>query len=281
MRLSKSHSAPYIPLHDVLFSPSSHLSLRSPPVPYIGQGAQQGLEDAGVVASLLKIYCLNEEGKFDMTNFEKAMTLYQDIRIKRSSQILEFSKTLGKMQSDRARAKDDDAMMADNILKGEVLMYGTLPIMLPGAGHDYKEDVKVATEELDLPHVSEEAAIEALDLLLGFVPPRPPNPRTAAVSKKQLTFHLPEEYSLPEQRIQDLVDWIVEGLKVHLKRIVAHNANLAKRAALDERSVQQSWSSKGQPIIHEVAEIINFPDRKRDELVAEQDPNWVSLMLLR
>mmetsp|Transcript_4553 Transcript_4553/g.9522 ORF Transcript_4553/g.9522 Transcript_4553/m.9522 type:complete len:625 (-) Transcript_4553:548-2422(-) len=255
--------------HIVLVGDSAH-----PPVPYIGQGAQQGLEDAGVVASLLKVYCLNEEGKFDTTNFEKAMTMYQDIRIKRSSQILEFSKTLGKMQSDRARAKDDEAMMADNVLKGEVLMYGTLPIMLPGAGHDYKEDVKIATEELDLPHISEEAAIEALDLLLGFVPPRAPNPRS---SKKQLTFQLPEEFSLPEQRIQDLVDWLVEGLKVHLKRIVAHNENLAKKAALDERSVQQSWSRKGQPIIHEVAEIINFPDRKRDEILTEQDPNWVML----
>lgn len=259
----------------------------SPPVPYIGQGAQQGLEDAGVVASLLKIYCLNEDGKFDPTNFEKAMALYQEIRIKRSSQILDFSKTLGQMQSTRARAKDDEAMMADNVLKGEVLMYGTLPIMLPGAGHDYKDDVKNATEELDLPQISEEAAIEALDLLLGFVPPQAPNPQTgirspSTASKKKLTFHLPEEYSLPEQRIRDLVDWLVEGLKVHLKRIVAHNENLARQSeALDENSestIHKSWAADRQPNVQGVTKIIKFPDQKTDEiLVGEQDPNWVML----
>lgn len=253
-----------------------------PPVPYIGQGAQQGFEDAGVVASLLKIYCLDENGNFDPSNFEKAMTLYQDIRVQRSSQILDFSKSLGAMQSSRARPKDDESMMADNVLKGEVLMYGTLPIMLPGAQHNYKDDVRQATEEMDLPQVTEEAALEALEHLLGFVPPQPPNPQCGAVaspaSKKKLEFHLPESYSLPEKRIKDLVDWLVEGLKVHLKRIVAHNEAEARRAKPpDESMTRKSWTSKGQPIIGEVSEVIEIPKHSRDEIMADQDANWVML----
>ena len=47
-------------------------------------------------------------------------------------------------------------------------MYGTLPIMMPGAGHDYKEDVRRVTEEKQLPKIAEGETIEALDYLLGL-----------------------------------------------------------------------------------------------------------------
>ena len=253
-----------------------------PPVPYIGQGAQQGLEDAGVVASLLKIYCLDKHGNFDTANFVKAMTLYQDIRIRRSAQILDFSKSLGFMQSTRAH-KDSKALLADNVLKGEVLMYGTLPIMLPGAGHDYKDDVKQATENMELPEVSREAAIEALEQLLGFVPPQRPNPQSGGGSspvlkKKKMEFLLPESFSLPEQRIQNLIEWLVEGLKVHLKRIVAYNkASHYNGTAVDENSVRKSWTAKGKPILEELSETLDIPEHTRDEILAAHDPNWVML----
>lgn len=102
-----------------------------PPVPYVGQGAQQGLEDAGVAVALLKMYCMTD-GKFDPTNFSEAMALYQQIRTKRSSQILEISKRLGEMQASRSGVGKDNQ---DEVLKGEVLMYGTLPVMSTGADH--------------------------------------------------------------------------------------------------------------------------------------------------
>ena len=259
-----------------------------PPVPYVGQGAQQGLEDAGVVASLLKIYCTHpDDGSFDPTHFTKAMQLYQDIRQKRSTQIQEFSESLGRMQASRSRsAHDQERIMADHVLKGEVLMYGTLPIMLPGAEHDYKEDVQQATEDLHLPEISKEATLEALEQLLGFVPPShqstSSNPQSDEISsrvkEKRMDFHLPEEYSLKEERVRDLADWLTEGLKVHLKRIVAHNEAMAAAPVVSHEIV----TSKGETILEDVSQILQVRDHihRSDSGVsstAEVDPNWVRL----
>ena len=106
------------------------------------------MEDAGVAVSLLKIYCLNDNGEFDPSGFEQAMEIYQEIRIQRSSHILNFSKSLGQVQAGRANSASAEAMRMDNVLKGEVLMYGTLPIMFPGATHDYKDDIKRVREKI-------------------------------------------------------------------------------------------------------------------------------------
>lgn len=50
-------------------------------------------------------------------------------------------------------------------------MYGTLPIMLPGADHDYKDDIRRATEEHNIPTVTIEEAEFALDVLFGAKQP--------------------------------------------------------------------------------------------------------------
>jgi hypothetical protein len=81
------------------------------------------------------------------------MKHYQDIHIKRSSQILDFSKSLGNMQASRA-GKNEQVRAFEDMLKGEVLMYGTLLIMMPGADHDYKEDIRRATEKREVPTVT-------------------------------------------------------------------------------------------------------------------------------
>jgi hypothetical protein len=264
--------------------------------PYIGQGAQQGLEDAGVVASLLKIYCVSDDdGSFDTTYFTKAMKLYQDIRQKRSLQILEFSKSLGLLQADRSTVNyDDQAQMADHVLKGEVLMYGTLPIMMPGAVHDYKEDVQQAFTTLDLPEISQEATLEALDQLLGFIPPHGPNPQQSdnispRVKKKKMEFHLPESYSLPEDRLRDLSDWLAEGMKVHLKRIVAHRQAQEAAAPLVAAESHEIKTNKGQNVLQDVSEILQvrahtslLPLQSNNETssssnLVEVDVNWVRL----
>jgi hypothetical protein len=98
------------------------------------------------------------------------MKHYQDIRIKRSSQILNFSKSLGSMQADRS-GKNQQVKVFEDMIKGEVLMYGTLPIMMPGADHDYKEDIRRATEGREVPTVTAEEAQEALDSMFGLNQP--------------------------------------------------------------------------------------------------------------
>ena len=254
-----------------------------------GQGAQQGMEDAGVAVALLKVFCLDKDKKFDPTNFEKAMKLYQDVRIKRSSQILNFSKSLGKMQSNRATHASDEANIADNILKGEVLMYGTLPVMMPGAGHDYKDDVKRATQETKMLEVSSEEAIEALGYILGFEEkPAPATAKSIVVRPQELVSRrsssnpevsLTNAYKIQSERIDALVDWLVEGLKVHLKRIVAHNENIKNSQPLltHEDEILGEWSDNRSTIVDEVSEAIHIPEADREHILQEQDPNWVIL----
>ena len=138
-----------------------------PPVPYIGQGAQQGMEDVGVCVTLLKHFCDKDSDsqELDLTNFDKAMKLYETIRVKRSSEILKFSKDLGGLQAARAGTSTEiDDMELQ--MKGEILMYGTLPIMFPGADHDYKQDTDVAIEdEQGREPISPEEAMAAYEAL--------------------------------------------------------------------------------------------------------------------
>jgi 2-polyprenyl-6-methoxyphenol hydroxylase-like FAD-dependent oxidoreductase len=113
-----------------------------PPVPYIGQGAMMAIEDAGTIGLLLKHYCCSSSNKenavdFSMDNFTKAMHHYQQIRRPRTHAILGSSHTLGKTQQKRAENKLYNFMREINI-KFQVLIHGTLPIMLPGATYDYK-----------------------------------------------------------------------------------------------------------------------------------------------
>ena len=74
-----------------------------PPVPYIGQGAQQGMEDAGTLALLLKKFCLNDQGKLDLANLDYAVNLYESMRIPRVTEILDNCHSYGNMQLKRAQ----------------------------------------------------------------------------------------------------------------------------------------------------------------------------------
>jgi 2-polyprenyl-6-methoxyphenol hydroxylase-like FAD-dependent oxidoreductase len=51
-----------------------------PPVPYTGQGAQMGLEDAGCLALLIQKLCLDTYGSFRVDKFSEAMQIYEDLR---------------------------------------------------------------------------------------------------------------------------------------------------------------------------------------------------------
>jgi hypothetical protein len=92
----------------------------------------------------MKHHCYDDStGELDLELFEQAMQEYQSIRIKRSAEILNFSKKLGGLQASRAGVSTQVEDI-EHLLKGEVLMYGTLSVMLPGADHDYKRDIEDA-----------------------------------------------------------------------------------------------------------------------------------------
>mmetsp|Transcript_10544 Transcript_10544/g.20168 ORF Transcript_10544/g.20168 Transcript_10544/m.20168 type:complete len:624 (-) Transcript_10544:90-1961(-) len=232
-----------------------------PPVPFVGQGAQQGMEDAGVAVSLLKIYCLNNEGHFDPTNFEKAMTMYQEIRMQRSSQILQFSKSLGKRQSSLPKTN-----LTENVLKGEVLMYGTLPVMWPGATHDYKNDVRRVTEQVDLPPVNEEVAVEALRHHLGFEPPM----ASPVAWNVKPTDYVPVDYTSSKERNDGLVHWLVDGLSVHLKRLVTRKSTHEDTfTEADEARIYEHWKNSGTIVVDEVKQIVDIP--QNETVIVELD----------
>jgi hypothetical protein len=134
-----------------IFSSTGH-----PPVPYIGQGAQMGIEDAGTIVQLLKHFCL-KDGHLIFDKFDKACEIYEKLRIPRTSEILDLSKELGRMQDKRASKAGSHE--ADLLIQGEVLMNGTLPTMFNGATFDYKDDIKFEMDALyrvELAHEFEE-----------------------------------------------------------------------------------------------------------------------------
>lgn len=156
----------------VLVSDACH-----PPTPYLGQGAQMGLEDAGTLALLLKEFCVRSSDKaafseisngrtpvqptMDFTEIDKALALYDRIRRPRTTEILGNSKLWGLQQQKRA-ANQRYSQMREETIKREIFYHETLPMLLPAVRHDYVEDVNKAI--LDL--AAQERAVKASEMLL-------------------------------------------------------------------------------------------------------------------
>ncbi len=114
-----------------------------PPVPYVGQGAQMGIEDAGTLVLLIKALCWKEEtGKLDFSKFGRATEIYERLRIPRTSSILDCSKNYGSIQE--RRSQRETGTFEDLLIQGEVMMDDTVAEMLPGATFNYAEDVRRA-----------------------------------------------------------------------------------------------------------------------------------------
>lgn len=114
-----------------------------PPVPYIGQGAMMAMEDVGVLSLMLQHFCCaGGFGPFDPTadNLTKATELYQAMRIPRTRHVLGSSHTLGKTQQQRANSWLYN-VQREWTIRLQVALYGTLPIMKPGAMYDFANDV--------------------------------------------------------------------------------------------------------------------------------------------
>ena len=113
-----------------------------PPVPYIGQGAMQAMEDVGVLALCLKRFCC-EHGTFDPTDaaLAAAAEVYQKIRVPRATRVLASSHVLGASQQRRAESWSYN-LRREWSIRLQCLLHGTLPIMKPGVAYDYAADVR-------------------------------------------------------------------------------------------------------------------------------------------
>lgn len=112
-----------------------------PPVPFIGQGAQQGLEDAGTLALLLRALCCKTKGKLDFQHLNQALKLYEQVRIPRANELLDLSKFTGGQRKKRAH-NAKYAEVQEEIMQRQVFFHETNPNMLPGATHDYRKAVE-------------------------------------------------------------------------------------------------------------------------------------------
>eukprot|EP00526_Cylindrotheca_closterium_P028938 CAMPEP_0113642134 /NCGR_PEP_ID=MMETSP0017_2-20120614/22134_1 /TAXON_ID=2856 /ORGANISM="Cylindrotheca closterium" /LENGTH=473 /DNA_ID=CAMNT_0000553541 /DNA_START=150 /DNA_END=1571 /DNA_ORIENTATION=- /assembly_acc=CAM_ASM_000147 len=129
-----------------------------PPVPYLGQGAQQGLEDAGTLALLLKHLCLvknaNGNHAIVMSKLQSALKLYDEMRVPRTQDMLTRSEAWGKHQQKRAENENFNRTK-EKLIQRDVFFHETMPVLLPGVQHDYKEEVLKALPSL-LPVAEEE-----------------------------------------------------------------------------------------------------------------------------
>jgi salicylate hydroxylase len=123
-----------------------------PPVPYIGQGAQMAMEDAGTLSLLLGHFCpMDGDGDatiIDLSKFQDAMDVYEKLRVPRTKAVLGSSVQLGKTQQKRADSMLYNAWREFSI-KAQVWAYGTLPVMRPGAAFNYHAKVEEALKELE------------------------------------------------------------------------------------------------------------------------------------
>ena len=111
------------------------------------------MEDAGTLSVLLGHFCpMNDStpddndattASLDLTQFSKAMSVYESLRVSRTKAVLGSSVALGKTQQKRAESKLYNAWRELSI-KTQVWAYGTLPVMRPGAAFDYMAAVEQA-----------------------------------------------------------------------------------------------------------------------------------------
>ena len=125
-----------------------------PQIPYIGQGAQQGIEDAGVIIMLLKSLCVDGKGNFGLTNFGPAMGIYEKMRLPRTADILNNAKIQGRMQQKRAESAIYNRCK-EELIKRDIFFHETMPVMFPCARYDYKAAVENVLNEKVLLSVPE------------------------------------------------------------------------------------------------------------------------------
>jgi salicylate hydroxylase len=124
-----------------------------PPVPYLGQGAQQGLEDAGTLALLLKRFCMVSSDRSDVTvcldNLKDASRLYNELRVPRAAEMVERGKLAGEQQQKRAENRKYNRTR-EELIKREVFYNENSKHLFPGVRHDYMDAVQESLQAFDV-----------------------------------------------------------------------------------------------------------------------------------
>lgn len=117
-----------------------------PPVPYLGQGAQQGLEDAGTLALLLKEFCVVRDGqndRFSLDKLDDALKIYNELRVPRTNDIVERGKQAGQQQQKRAENRKYNRVR-EELIQRDIFYNEHSKLWFAGARHDYKEAVELS-----------------------------------------------------------------------------------------------------------------------------------------
>jgi 2-polyprenyl-6-methoxyphenol hydroxylase-like FAD-dependent oxidoreductase len=112
-----------------------------PPVPYLGQGCQLGLEDAGTLALFMSRLCISPDGSLNKVDFSKASRAYETMRKRRAALVMKNSVAAGKDQQRRATNRPYN-FAREAAIKHQVSRHGTLPILKLSVTYDYKEHVE-------------------------------------------------------------------------------------------------------------------------------------------
>ena len=129
-----------------------------PPDIYTGQGAQLGIEDAGVIALLIKqiypnIASENSSETFQPKKFQDAMCLYERMRAPRTKAIIEEAHEMGAMQQKRATNSRYNLMKEESLAQ-EVSSNENLPIYDHAVNYDYNVEVQNAVQHINTPRAA-------------------------------------------------------------------------------------------------------------------------------
>jgi salicylate hydroxylase len=106
-----------------------------PPHPFLGQGSQQGYEDAATLALLIE--------QFGLT--AKSMELYETIRMSRVDLVAKCDAQMGDSQQRRASSSKLAFSQEDSVQR-QIFFHETSPLLLAGAAHDYRQAIRDAIE---------------------------------------------------------------------------------------------------------------------------------------
>jgi hypothetical protein len=103
------------------------------------------IEDAGVLALLIQRLCKpTPSSPLNYSALDLVCTMYEKIRLPRTTTMLAASHRLGDMQLSRSQKSNwFSTAMKEIEIKMRVAWNGTLPIMLGGSGYDYREVVEI------------------------------------------------------------------------------------------------------------------------------------------
>ena len=105
------------------------------------------IEDVGILSLLLKKLCMPTiKSKFMVENLSQVASLYEQLRIPRTSAMLSASQSLGDMQLARGQSNWFSSKFKEFSIWLNVMRFGTLPIMFSGAGYRYDEEVNKLLE---------------------------------------------------------------------------------------------------------------------------------------